>query len=575
MGFFGRLFGGGGGEAKAHEDEAPAVLPESWKVKGPQHPWIIGAHATGGVIFEAGKNEIFLVVLPVADRAVFGEISKLAQMAKVMKVRAVVVCNAGNEGHLASSAIARACGLTRAYAIDATRPIDRGGDDAPSKPVDVRPFESVLATSLYIERRGTAVRGTWRNGATFLCGHPMSFVDLAASLPDHAVGKVRLDGIAEPGCVDVFLKLKQLIIPANVPGFEATRLANALARMGMGAAIVNGDVPGGDTDSGSAPAQSEVQDSESQDGDQASPAGEPRRMRVLAFMTMNQLDAADALAVEAIEAGDGVADMHHQRAMIALMRGDEASADAHLAKIGTPQSLTSRAIIAARRGDAVAMELAVRALEQLPGDVIAIRAAIMVHALAGERAKAREILAAQRTHLDAEIASALEHAIDHPPRQFGHNFPEHANLVFQAVKPMMDRGDYAQAEPLLRRAAQWDPENLEIVGDLGFALSKLERDADAVAVYDAAIARGGSRQLLRFNRGNCQLRQQHYDKAAEDFRACVEIKPDWHDARVNLVSALFAAGDRSSARQQIDQLKQLGGPPQFVTSLEKMMSGTL
>jgi len=37
----------------------------------------------------------------------------------------------------------------------------------------------------------------------------------------------------------------------------------------------------------------------------------------------------------------------------------------------------------------------------------------------------------------------------------------------------------------------------------------------------STIARGGTRQLLRFNRGNCQLRRRHYDEAAADFRACV------------------------------------------------------
>jgi Tfp pilus assembly protein PilF len=565
MGFFTRLFGGGGGRNDDAHDAAPAGPPPSWvSATGPRRPWIIGCQATGAVIFEAGEKEIILAVLPVADRAVFKGIDKLSLMAKVMKVRRVIVCNAGDDGHLAGTSIARACGLGHVYAIDATRPIDRGGSGASTeKPVEVRALGALQEPSLYVERRGNAIYGLWRDGGTFLCGHPMSFIDLAKSQPEHAVGKLLLDGVGEPGVVDVFLKLKQVIIPANVPGFEATRLAKALSKMGARSTVANADVPGGTCDT---PAG---------DASPAATTGEPRRERVLAHMTMGDLDAADTLAAEAIAAGDDVVDMHHQRAMIALMRGDETTADAHLSKIDTPQSLISRAIIAAHRGDRSAIELAHRGLAGLPGDIIAIRGAIIAHVLVGEPAKARAILEDHQKHLDREVVLALAKTIDEPPRQFRHNFPEHASLVYQAVKPMIDKGDYAMAEPLLRRAVEWDPENLEIAADLGFTLSKLERDDEAMAVYDAAIARGGTRQLLRFNRGNCQLRRQRYGEAAADFRACVDLKADWHEARVNLVSALYAKGDRQAARTEIDQLKKLGGPPQFVTSLEQMLAGTL
>jgi Tfp pilus assembly protein PilF len=384
----------------------------------------------------------------------------------------------------------------------------------------------------------------------------MSFLDLVESMPRHVVGKLQLDGVDGPDLIDVFMNLKQLIIPANVPGFDAMRLAKALSQMGVTSSVVNYDAPGG------------------KEGPEEL-AGDSRRLRVLAYMTMGDLDAADALAAEAIATGDEVVDMHHQRAMIALMRGDETSADAHLSKIDTPHSLVSRATIAARRGDASAKPLVLRALEQLPADVITIRAAIMVHALAGDRATARAILDEQQEHLDRETVIALDSSIDNPPRHFGHNFPEHASLVFQAVKPMIDAGNYATAEPLLRRAVQWDPENLEIVADLGFTLSKLDRDDDAIAVYDAAIARGGSRQLLRFNRGNCQLRRMHFHEAAADFRACVELQPEWHEARVNMVSALFAGGLEKAAQSELDQLKWHGAPPHFVTSLEQMVAKTL
>lgn len=549
--------------------------PPSWvNASGPQRAWVIGCQSTGVVLLEAGDKDMIAIVLPVVDRAVFRDIEQLGLLRSSMSARRVIVCNAGDAGHLVGTAVARALGLAHAYATDATRPIDRGdalpGEPA-GKPVEVRALDSLKEGSLYLERLGSVVFGTWRDGATFACGHPVSLGDLAARPSDIAIGKLEVDGPNER-MLDVFMRLKRVVIPANVPGRSHSRgLATAMSELGVTAAIVNGGVPGADV-----PA-----DDTHGDGVAAAPAANPaptsesRRLRVLAHMMMDDLDAADALAVEAIAAGDEVADMHHQRAMIALMRGDETSADAHLAQIDTAQSFTSRAIIAARRGDDAGKDLALRALERLPGDVIAIRAAILVHAFLGDKERARAILDAQQEHLGAELALALDRTIDDPPRSFGHHFPEHAKLVFEAARPMLDAGDYEAAEPLLQRAAKWDPENLEILADLGFALSKLQRDAEAIAVYDAAIARGGSLTLLRFNRGNCQLRRQQFDQAAADFRACIEVKADWHEARVNLVSALFASGDKKGAREELDQLQQLGGPPHLVRSLEQMLAGTL
>jgi Flp pilus assembly protein TadD len=138
---------------------------------------------------------------------------------------------------------------------------------------------------------------------------------------------------------------------------------------------------------------------------------------------------------------------------------------------------------------------------------------------------------------------------------------------------MLDAGEFGEAEPMLRRAHEWDPGNAAITAELGFALSQQKRDSDAIALYDAAIARGGSGALLKFNRGNCHVRSQRFAEAANDFRACVELKADWHDARVNLVSALLASNDKAGAQRELAQLKQLGGNPQHVAALEQMLGG--
>ncbi|MEO8704228.1 MAG: tetratricopeptide repeat protein, partial [Kofleriaceae bacterium] len=255
------------------------------------------------------------------------------------------------------------------------------------------------------------------------------------------------------------------------------------------------------------------------------------------------------------------------------------AADAELALIDTPQALSSRGIIAVKRGDPAARDYAKRAVAQLGGDVIAIRAAISVHALAGDREGAHAVLAEHGHHLDeAGLRAAYERMIDDPEALANsviHRFPQHAELVLDAIAPMITAGKLAEAEALLRRAATWDPDNVGIVGELGFALSRQGRDDEAIAIYTTAIGRSGAHNLLRFNRANCLLRRRDFAEAANDLRICLAIKPDWHDARVNLISALFAAGDRAGAAAEIEQLEELGGSAEHVIALRMMLAGTL
>ncbi|MEO7094221.1 MAG: tetratricopeptide repeat protein, partial [Polyangiales bacterium] len=342
------------------------------------------------------------------------------------------------------------------------------------------------------------------------------------------------------------------LIVANTPGVDARHLAETLSQIGISSDILNADP-------NDAPKV-------------------PRMSEVLALMVMGDLDRADAIAAASIAVGDRVDDMRHQRAMIALMRGDEAAADAELAQIDTPQALSSRSIIAVKRGDAAARDYAKRAVAQLPGDVIAIRAAICVHALAGDPDGARALLAEHGHHLDVGLRTALDDAIDDPEalaQSVAHRFPEHAAMVLQAVAPMVTAGDFATAETLLRRANSWDPDNIGITGELGFSLSQQNKDDEAISVYDAAIDRGGANNLLRFNRANCLLRRRSFTQAVADFRVCLELKPDWHEARVNLTSALFATGDARAAKAEVAQLEKLGGPVQHIQALRQMIAGTL
>ena len=536
-----------GGTAVEDDDDAEdddGEEPSAPRLGSGEKAWIIGA-APWGVVFECGDQAMMLVLLPTIDPVVVPALPEGL-------VKRVIVCNGGDQGHLAATATARAAGLAHVFATHPERPVDRGGGPVTAKPVEIRELTTLEEGPLSVERRGSCVHGTWHDGVTFLAGDAIPMSQLADTAPAYAVGKLVVDAYDAAKLIDAVLKMKRVLIVANTPGEDARRLAETLSMIGVTAEILNADP----SDAPKVPRMSEV----------------------LAHMVTGDLDRADAIAAESIAASDRVDDMRHQRAMIALMRGDEAAADAELAQIDTPQALSSRSIIAAKRGDPVAKDYAKRAVAQLPGDVIAIRAAVSVHALAGDHDGARALLAEHGHHLDVGIRDALDHAIDDPAalkQSIAHRFPEHAAMVLEAVVPMVTAGNFAAAEALLKRASSWDPDNIGIIGELGFALSQQNKDDEAIAVYDAAIDRGGAHNLLRFNRANCLLRRRSFTQAAADFRVCLELKPDWHEARVNLTSALFAAGDAKAAKAEVAQLERLGGPAQHIQALRQMIAGTL
>lgn len=470
--------------------------------------WVIGAAPWGGVLFECGAQEMLLVLMPTIDKPAVPTLPPGL-------VRAIIVCNAGDQGNLAATSIARSAGLSHVYAVDAARPIDRGGGPTG---IAVKPLGKLEIGPLKIEPQGTAVFGRWNNGISFVAGDAVLFWQLGELVPTYFVGKLVHDGRDHDKMIDALISMQRAIIVANVPGNDARTIAKLFSTLGITAEIVNEPPPS-------------------------------RRTQVLAHMMAGELDKAAALAREAIAADDNAVDMHHQLGMIALMRGDEAAADIELAKIDTPQALTSRAIIAAKRGNLVAAKEQIsRAVEQLPGDEIAKQAASAIDAMTNDLGAGWQLV---------------------------HRFPEHAQLLLEAVKPMIDQGNYAAAISLLRRAREWDNRSVTIATELGYSLSQTDKDDEAIALYSDMIARGGEGLLLHYNRGNCHIRKQRFADAAADFRACVALKSDWHEARVNLVSALFANGDKAGSRGELDQLKVLGGNPDHIRGLEQMLAGTL
>lgn len=99
---------------------------------------------------------------------------------------------------------------------------------------------------------------------------------------------------------------------------------------------------------------------------------------------------------------------------------------------------------------------------------------------------------------------------------------------------------YAEAEPLLRRRLERDPESVEARSDLASALNSLGRDGEARQIYSALLSEGGLEATQLFNLGVGLFRAGDFEGAEEAFRRLTEVQPDSRDAWFNRANALFA-----------------------------------
>lgn len=90
------------------------------------------------------------------------------------------------------------------------------------------------------------------------------------------------------------------------------------------------------------------------------------------------------------------------------------------------------------------------------------------------------------------------------------------------------------AEPLLRRVLALQPGHAVAHSNLGFALSRMNRDAEAVEHYDIALAADPAFVDALVNRGVALNKLKRYDEAIASQRRALELRPDHAGALSNL-----------------------------------------
>lgn len=116
---------------------------------------------------------------------------------------------------------------------------------------------------------------------------------------------------------------------------------------------------------------------------------------------------------------------------------------------------------------------------------------------------------------------------------------------------------FADAEPLLRRQFEREPESIQARTDLAAALVGLGRDAEATEIYATLFGEASLEAPELFSLGVALFRSADFARAGEAFERLTKLWPESRDAWFNYANSLFAAEDWASLVPVGDRLLEV------------------
>ncbi len=125
--------------------------------------------------------------------------------------------------------------------------------------------------------------------------------------------------------------------------------------------------------------------------------------------------------------------------------------------------------------------------------------------------------------------------------------PGQADALHMMGQFALERDDTTGAADWFEKASERRPDGADIHYNLGTALMRLGRIADAESSLRRATALAPAFAAARLNLGNCLRELGRLDEAAEAYRQAMAIRPDYPQAQLNLGSTLIELGESAAA----------------------------
>jgi tetratricopeptide (TPR) repeat protein len=107
-------------------------------------------------------------------------------------------------------------------------------------------------------------------------------------------------------------------------------------------------------------------------------------------------------------------------------------------------------------------------------------------------------------------------------------------MTIQKAVKYIEEGLFNEAIEELRTFLEKNPESIEGWYNLGYALSEIDENEDAVKAYDEALAIDNNIFEIWFNKGSVLYEERDFEKAKECYEKALELNPDDPEAWNNL-----------------------------------------
>jgi tetratricopeptide (TPR) repeat protein len=521
-----------------------------------------------------------LCVLPTIDAELIRELEN-TDLEEFGELQEIWVFNHRPGGLLAASQIARHFQMDRVFATDPKRPVDWGFREASPVAVEPIPDERTVdgATLERVDEFTHVYRASFEASeivGVIGLGMPMRAL-LGPPLASVAIGGVEFGGVEPEQLNELVENLKAVMLVETGTGL-ASKVAEAFSWVGVDVFVFGAPwVESADSDLLEAAAASDS-------GALAERAEGCDAVALVAtsvhLIARGELESARRLLDAALPARGECGALWFQLGVLEFLSENlEASAEAYRKAADAERPLLEARVnlaltyVELGRGDD-ALEVGLAALEASPLDPLVVDAALLVLAGAKRKDEAAKVFKRHGSLLgpvEQGIWSAIFESGKLPDISVVHRFAAHAQLLLDESDGLISDYEFEKAEPLLRRALVLDPQSLGAYAELGVALAGLKRDEDAIALYREGITSVPGGELLRYNLANrCQELGRHEEAIAE-YRRCVELKPDWWAAQIQLIQAYAESGKADASETERKRFLAKNPPEDALNTLNDLV----